>query len=54
MSFQRSLHDGFATVQARLSNEPLAEYIQPQGGGYFFALPGVTDPAGNLRDSLLG
>ncbi len=44
IAFQRSLHDGFATVQARLSNEPLAEYIQVQGGGYFFALPGVVDP----------
>ena len=54
VAFQRSLHDGFATVQARLSSEPLAEYIQPQGGGYFFALPGVIDPAGYLGESLLG
>ena len=53
VAFQRSLHDGFATVQARLSNEPLSEYIQVQGGGYFFAPPGVTDPAGNLGDTLL-
>ncbi len=52
--FQRDLHDGFATVQAGLANEPLAEYIQAQGGGYFFALPGVAGPGENLGDGLLG
>jgi deferrochelatase/peroxidase EfeB len=51
--FQRSLEDGFTTIQRRLDNEPLAEYIQPQGGGFFFALPGVVHPAANLGDSLL-
>ena len=54
IAFQRSLHDGLATVQARLSNEPLSEYIQVQGGGYFFVLSGVIDPTGNLGDGLLG
>jgi deferrochelatase/peroxidase EfeB len=39
--FQRSLEQGFLTVQGRLSGEPLEEYIRAEGGGFFFALPGV-------------
>jgi deferrochelatase/peroxidase EfeB len=33
----------FLNTQARLEGEPLEEYIQPQGGGFFFALPGAPD-----------
>ena len=51
--FQRDLHAGFVTVQGRLDGEALEEYITPFGGGYFFALPGVTDERDWLGRSLL-
>lgn len=38
--YQANLNDGFVFVQDLLNFEPLEEYIQPWGGGYFFALPG--------------
>jgi deferrochelatase/peroxidase EfeB len=38
-SYQRSLEDGFITVQRRLDGEVLEEYIRPLGGGFFFVPP---------------
>lgn len=53
-AYQRDLEAGFETVQRRLAGEPLGEYLQVQGGGYFYALPGVTGPDRFLGDGLLG
>lgn len=51
--YQRSLEDGFMTVQRRLNGEPLEEYILPVGGGFFFALPGVAGHHRFLGDALV-
>lgn len=52
-SYQASLDAGFRAVQARLDGEPLEEYIKPFGGGYFFALPGVSEQGGYLGQGML-
>jgi deferrochelatase/peroxidase EfeB len=54
IAFQRDIDAGFVKVQSRLAYEPLQEYIQPQGGGFFFVLPGVVRPDGYLGETLLG
>lgn len=52
--FQRDLDEGFVTVQNRLNGEPLEEYLQPVGGGFFFALPGVRNGQDWFGSALLG
>jgi hypothetical protein len=52
VSFQRRLAQ-FLNTQARLAGEPLEEYAVPEGGGFYFALPGVADDGESLGAQLL-
>ena len=52
VSYQRRLSH-FLEAQERLKGEPLEEYLRPEGGGFFFVLPGVVEIDDWLGRSLL-
>ena len=53
VSYQRRLSH-FLETNERLKGEPLEEYIRPEGGGFFYVLPGVVEIGDWLGRSLLG
>ena len=53
IAYQQDVQRQFATVQQRLVDEPLADFVQPFGGGYFFTLPGIRNDGDWYGKSML-
>jgi deferrochelatase/peroxidase EfeB len=44
VAFNQDIQRQFATIQTRLNEEEMTDYITPVGGGYFFAPRGASGP----------
>jgi deferrochelatase/peroxidase EfeB len=53
VAFNQDLERQFATIQTRLQNEPMVDYITAVGGGYFFAPAGVRSAGDWVGSGLL-
>ncbi|MDP5225702.1 MULTISPECIES: Dyp-type peroxidase [Arthrobacter] len=51
-SYQQNIQEQFEATQTRLADEPMTDYIEPFGGGYFLMLPGVKDENDHLASGL--
>jgi len=51
-AFNQDIERQFVTVQKRLADEPLVDYISPFGGGYYFVLPGAKNASDWLGKGL--
>jgi deferrochelatase/peroxidase EfeB len=54
IAYQQDVERQFATVQRRLIDEPLSNFVQPFGGGYFFTLPGLRNGGDWYGRTMLG
>ena len=52
VAFNQSPERQFATIQKRLLEEPMIDYVTPVGGGYFFAPPGTGGATGWIGNGL--
>ena len=53
VAYNQDVERQFATIQNRLSAEPMVDYITPVGGGYFYVPPGTSGPADWVGSKLL-
>jgi deferrochelatase/peroxidase EfeB len=53
VAFNQDIERQFATIQTRLANEPMLDYITAVGGGYFFAPPGARGAGDWVGSGLL-